>query len=545
MSVRKHASIATIAVSGSRVAGLLREMVFAFFFGAGPALDAFIAAFRIPNLLRDLFAEGALSNAFVTVFSKKGAKEGDASAWELANRVMMFVFVLIGIVTLLGIIFAPWVVPVVASGFEGEKYEFTVLLTRLLFPFILFVSLAAVAMGMLNSKGKFALPQSASTFFNITSIAVGLTCAFLFSPEIMKATWSYLVDGSARPETTWVEISRAITGMAIGTLVGGLVQWWIQMPSLFKLGFRFRPKWNLKDPGLANVLKLTGPAIIGGAAVQVNVLVNTNFASYLADGSISWLNYAFRLMQFPIGVFGVSVALATTPAIARLVAQKDFQGFKKTLRESTQMALFLCIPSAIGLIALSYPVLSLIYEHGQFTSFDTQQSSYALMAYAVGLCFYAMIKIYQPAFLAFNDAKTPMLIAMASIAINAALNYYLVFVLHFAHWGLALGTSGVALWDCLLLTILFRKKLTGIWTFGLFGQIIKILISSLISVAAAWFIYSQLRGYFVENLWWQRFLFVFLPIGTTLIIYYLACSLLRVQEVGLIKEWAKKFISKT
>ena len=333
-SVRRQASIATLAVSGSRIMGLVREMVFAFFFGAGPALDAFIAAFRIPNLLRDLFSEGALSNAFVTVFSKKGVKEGDEAAWRLANHVFGFVIVVLGALTLLGIVFSPWIVHGVASGFTGEKFQYTVLLNRILFPFILFVSFAAIAMGMLNTKGKFALPQSASTFFNITSIVTGLLFAWLLEPEGMRQGFAFLLNHTGEKMGSWEATKRALTGMAIGTLIGGLVQWWVQMPALNRLGFRFRPTVDFKDEGLRQVLRLTGPAIIGGAAVQVNVLVNTNFASYLVDGSIAWLNFAFRLMQFPIGVFGVAVALATAPAVARVAAQNDPEKFKKTFCES-------------------------------------------------------------------------------------------------------------------------------------------------------------------------------------------------------------------
>lgn len=544
MSVRKHASIATLAVSGSRVTGLVREMVFAFFFGAGPVLDAFIAAFRIPNLLRDLFSEGALSNAFVTVFSKKAAKEGDRAAWDLANKILTFVFVLIGLITILGIIFSPWIVNVVASGFTDEKFQFTVLINRILFPFILFVSLAAVAMGMLNTKGKFALPQSASTFFNLTSIIAGLGFAYLMAPSAVGGIFKYLFGYGPKVFPSWEVLCQAMIGMAVGILLGGLVQWVVQMPSLFKLGFRLKPSFNFRDSGLWQVLRLTGPAVIGGAAVQVNVLVNTNFASYLVDGSISWLSFAFRLVQFPIGVFGVAIALATTPALARLVAQKDKPGFRKTLSESTQMSLFLCIPSALGLIVLAKPIIGLIYQYGQFTPHDTLQASSALMAYSVGICFYAIIKLYQPAFLAYNDARTPMLISMASMGINFCLNWFLVFVLHFQHWGLALGTSCVALFDVILLTILLRKKIRGIWSKSLVKNLVKILFSAIISVLAGWVACRQILFLLGEEAIWQRLLLVFPPIFLTVLFYYFFCSRLGVNEATLVRDWVKEKIGR-
>ncbi|MBI2339791.1 MAG: murein biosynthesis integral membrane protein MurJ [Deltaproteobacteria bacterium] len=539
-SVRKQASIATLAVSGSRVAGLVREMVFAFFFGAGPALDAFIAAFRIPNLLRDLFSEGALSNAFVTVFSKKAVKEGDRAAWDLANRVFGFVAVVLGLVTLLGIYFSPWIVHAVASGFTGEKFQYTVWLNRVLFPFILFVSFAAIAMGMLNTRGKFALPQSASTFFNVTSIVTGLLFAYLLEPEGMRHSFALLMNQSGEKMVSWEAASRALTGMAIGTLLGGVVQWVVQMPAAHKLGFRFRPTVDFKDEGLRQVLKLTGPAIIGGAAVQVNVLVNTNFASYLADGSIAWLNFAFRLMQFPIGVFGVAIALATAPAVARLAAQNDPENFKKTLRESIQLTLFLCIPSALGLVLLAQPIMALIYQHGQFTASDTHQAALALMAYSVGLTGYALIKVYQPAYLAHHDAKTPMLVSLLSIGINFGMNWLFVFVLHFAHWGLALGTSCVAIWDILLLSILFRKKLPQIWTKTLLKQGLKILSAALLSCLAGWLTCHQLSARFGNEGVFLQLLLVFPPIGVTVLFYYFFCSRLGVNEVTVMREWIKK-----
>lgn len=530
---------------GSRITGLLREMVFAFFFGAGPALDAFIAAFRIPNLLRDLFSEGALSNAFVTVFSKKAVKEGEEAAWRLANRVFGFVAVVLGGITILGVVFSPSIVHFVASGFTGEKFQYTVLLNRVLFPFILFVSFAAIAMGMLNTKGKFALPQSASTFFNITSIVTGLLFAYLLEPTGMKQCFALLINQSGEKMVSWEATTRALTGMAIGTLLGGLVQWGVQMPALHRLGFRFRPSVDFKDDGLRQVLKLTGPAIIGGAAVQVNVLVNTNFASYLADGSIAWLNYAFRLMQFPIGVFGVAIATATAPAVARLVAQNDPENFKKTFRESIQLTLFLCIPSALGLILLAEPILGLIYQHGQFTSADTHQAALALMAYSAGLTGYALLKVYQPAYLAHHDTRTPMIVSLLSIAINFSMNWLFVFVLHFQHWGLALGTSSVALWDILLLSLLFRKKMRGIWSAGMWKQAGKILVAALLSCLAGWLTFHEL-GLRIGNEGIPRqLLLVFLPIGITVLFYYFFCSRLGVNEAKVMRDWIKKKSAKS
>jgi putative peptidoglycan lipid II flippase len=539
-SVRKNASIATIAVSFSRVAGLVREMVFAFFFGAGPALDAFIAAFRIPNLLRDLFSEGALSTSFVTVFAQQEKKEGEKSAWDLASQTLNFVIVFVGVLTLLGIIFSPWIVKIIASGFEGDKFQYTVFLNRILFPFILFISMAAVCMGILNTKGKFALPQSASTFFNLTSIIVGLFFAYCFAPDLIKASFEALLHHAKPQSPSWLEVTKAMTGMALGTLLGGFVQWAVQMPALYKLGFRYRFSLNLRHPGLMQVLKLTIPAVIGGAAVQVNVMVNTNFASYLADGSISWLNYAFRLMQFPLGVFGVAVAAATAPAVARFAIQNDSENLKTTVSESVLLTLFLCVPSALGLMALAEPIMALIYQHGRFNAFDTHQAALALRAYAVGLVFYSLIKVLQPVFLAHGDAKTPMRISIISIVVNFAVNWLLVFEFHFTHWGLALGTSCVACWNGIWLAILLRKKMGEFWDGKIFVEVAKIAGSSFLSVLVGWFCYQGVLLKMDGSGLIAKFSHVFLPIGVTAILYYVLCVWLKVKEVLLFQEWISK-----
>ncbi len=538
-SVKKHAFIASLAVSGSRVAGLVREVVFAFFFGAHPAFDAFTAAFRIPNLLRDLCAEGALSNAFVTVFSKKDPEKESEAAWRLTNQIFSLIIVIIGLIVMLGIFFSPQIVSLVAAGFEGEKFKLTVWLNQILFPFILFVSLSAIAMGALNAREHFALPQSASTFFNITSVATGLGLAYLLAPHVIIAPLNHWLHGTALPPLSWEESTRAITGMALGTLLGGLVQWLVQMPSLMKMGYRFRflPFW--KDESVKQVLRLTLPAMIGGAAVQINVLINSHFASYLNDGSLSWLNYSFRLMQFPIGIFGVAIASATTPAIARLLSAGQEDDLKNTLKHSSHMALFLCLPSALGLIALAHPIISLIYEHGQFKSYDTLQAAHALQAYALGLVFYAFIKIYQPVFLAYNDARTPMIISLISIGINFLLNFIFVFVFHLHHWGLALGTSLVALWNAAMLLWFLRKKIPNLFDTYSLKQLLKITFASTLSVLAGWNMYRGLFLALHSNHLLARLTLVMAPIGTSVLFYYFCCSRLEVDEV----KWMKNVFS--
>jgi putative peptidoglycan lipid II flippase len=250
--------------------------------------------------------------------------------------------------------------------------------------------------------------------------------------------------------------------MAIGTLVGGVLQLVIQLPSLHAVGFRYRPVLQLADPGLRRVLLLMGPAAIGAAAVQVNVLVNNNFASYLGDGPVSWLNVAFRFMQLPIGLFGVAIALVALPLVSRQVARNDMAATRGTVADALEFALLLSLPAACGLALLGEPIIGLIYEHGRFGSFDTKQAAQALAAYACGLVAYAGVKIVAPAFYALDDARTPARVSVVSIAVNYALNYTLVRVLHFGHVGLALSTSAVATVNFLWLFALLRRRIGGV-----------------------------------------------------------------------------------
>ncbi len=459
-SLSRAAGGVSAAVAVSRVLGLVREVVFATLFGAGRELDAFIAAFRIPNLLRDLFAEGALSAAFVSTFSRKLEREGDEAAWQLASRVITDLLLVVGTLVLLGIAAAPWIVEGIAPGFRADpgKVELTILLTRILFPFLLVVALAAVVMGILNSRSIFFVPASASSFFNLGSIVGGLLCVQLLAPHYLASVWGSLQGEAA---TAADETVPALVGMTIGTLGGGLLQLLVQLPSLHGTGFRYRMVAGFRDEGVQQVMRLMGPATIGIAAVQINVLVNTAFASGLGDGAVSWLNVAFRLMYLPIGMFGVAIGTVALPAMARASARKDQEALRRSLGEGLGLLLVLCVPAAVGLAVLSQPIIGLIYEHGRFTASDTEASAIALAAYAVGLSGYASIKVLGPAFYALDDAQTPMRVSLLSVAINLVLNWTAVRILDLGHGGLALSTSLVALWNSALLYRLLKRRIGG------------------------------------------------------------------------------------
>src|SRR5205085_1731078 len=341
-----------VAILSSRLLGLVREMVFAGLFGAGRNLDAFLMAFRLPNLLRDLFAEGALSTAFITTCSKKITTDGDQSAWRLANKVATLTAVFMSVITLLGIIFAPQLVELLTWGsWSPDKTALTILLTRIMWPFMLMVSLAALVMGMLNAKHVFGPPAMASSYFNLGSIIGGVAIGYWLDPHFG---------------------TRSLMGLAVGTLIGGLWQLTAQFPSLGRVGYRYHVDLRWRDKGVRTVLTLMGPAVIAASAVQVNVLVNSGFAARLGDGPVSWLNIAFRLMQLPLGVFGVAGGTVTLPLVSRTAALGDMSGFRSALAHALRLVTLLTIPAAIGLIFLAQPIISVIYEHGRFSAEATR-----------------------------------------------------------------------------------------------------------------------------------------------------------------------------
>jgi putative peptidoglycan lipid II flippase len=375
--------------------------------------------------------------------------------------------------------------------------------------------LAAQAMGMLNAFNIFGLPALASAFFNLGSIVGGLLLGFSLGPMIGLTP---------------------IAGMAYGTLIGGFLQLAVQWPSLRRRGICYRPDFSLNDAGVRQILRLMGPAIIGTAAVQINVFVNTNFASAIIDpatgvvlnGPVSWLSYAFRFMQFPIGVFGVAIATAALPALSRSTANPDHIEFRRTLAHSLALVFLLCIPSAIGLAVLGRPIVALIFEHGRFTSFDTTQTANALAAYSLGLAGYAAVKVLSPAFYALNDARTPMLVSLGSIAVNYVMNSLLV--QRFGHVGLAFSTSAVALVNFLLLALLMRRRIRRLEGRRLGNTVARIVAASLPMAATAW-LASELTGILPLDGLALHLIQVAGSIGLAALVFYFACRLLRVEEL--------------
>jgi putative peptidoglycan lipid II flippase len=516
-NVARNAGVISVAVTASRVLGLVRDQVFAALFGAGLQYDAFLTAFRIPNLLRDLFAEGALSAAFVTTFTQVQQIKGEQEAFRLSNRVATALMLLLSVICTIGWIFAPAIVYWLAPGFFDVpgKADLTIHLTRIMIPFLFLIALAAKAMGILNARNNFGVPAIAPVFFNLGSILAGLFLGFSVGAFLGLSP---------------------IEGMAFGTLVGGFLQFAVQWPSLRRAGFRYRPMLSLTDPGVRQIMRLMGPAVIGTAAVQINVFVNTNFASAIVDpvtgavlnGPVSWLSYAFRFMQFPIGVFGVAVATAALPPLSRSATNPDFVEFRQTLAHALALVFLLCIPSAVGLAVLARSIVALVFEHGRFSSFDTVQTANALAAYSLGLAGYGAVKVLSPAFYALNDARTPMLISLVSIAVNYVMNALLVGPL--GHVGLAFSTSTVALINFLLLAIFMRRRLKRLEGRRLGKAVLKIVAASLPMALTAW-----LAGESVASLPLSGFLLhlfqVTAGIILAMIVFYVCCRLFRVEEL--------------
>ena len=506
----------------SRLLGLVREQIFAGLFGAGYAYDAFVVAFRIPNLLRDLFGEGALSAAFVTVFSDYDSTRGEKATWQLASTVLTFFAVFLSLLTLGGIYLAHPIVNLLAPDFQlvAGKTDLTVYLTRIMFPFLIFIALAAVIMGILNTRGRFFVPAMASSFFNLGSIVGGVSLA-LFFPHIGQP---------------------AIAGMAWGTLIGGLLQLLIQLPAARRTGFSFRPRFDLRHPGLKRILLLMLPATIGLSATQINIFVNTNFAASCAEGSVSWLNYAFRLVQLPIGIFGVAFSIAIMPILGRQAATKDLQSLQQTFHSSLIMVLSLTIPATAGLILLAAPIIRLIFEHGAFDALDTLRTAEALTFYAYGLFAYSAVKVMVPVFYALGDTKYPVIGSFIAVAANITI--IILTIDHFQHKAIALSTSCSMTLNFLFLGVILYRKLAGFSLQPLYGGSAKILLATAAMSGAVLGLKAWLSLWLKGALLFQL-LGVLGIILTGGVIYYLVLHRLGLPELTLITDKIRQRLRRT
>lgn len=470
MSARVKESAALVRKAGwisaltalSRVLGLAREQVFAALLGAGPYADAFQIAFRIPNLLRDLFAEGALSAAFVPTYTRVLTHEGRAGANRLASRLFTTLAVLLGVLVALAILAAEPLVHALAPGYAivQGKTEITVLLTRVMLPFLPLVSFAAVAMGMLNAEQRYSAPALAPAMFNVVAVAWAAVLWLAgFGPRDVALGW------------------------AVGTLLGGLAQLLTQIPGLRTLGFRLRPEWAPGDPGLRSIALLMGPALIGLAAVQFNIFLSSMFASHEA-GAVSWLNYAFRILYLPIGIFGVALGTVATTGLSRRAAAGDLEGLGEMLRGSLRMVAFLTLPATVGLWVLGTPIVRLLYERGRFQPSDTLATADALTIYAIGLVAYTSVKVLAPAFYVLGASRVPLLGSVLAVGSNLVC----VFVLHGAlgFRAVALGTAVGSLINAGVLLAVLERRLHLLRGHGLAGDGLRMLVAALAMALPAW-----------------------------------------------------------
>jgi putative peptidoglycan lipid II flippase len=504
----RSAGVIGLATMSSRLLGLARDLVLAHVFGASHDMDAYTVAFRIPNLLRDLFAEGAMSSAFVPTFTRVLTLEGRQAAWRLGNLVITALLLVTGTFVVLGMIFTWPLVSFAAEGYAQVpgKLELAASLARLMFPFLTLIAIAVGFMGMLNSLHRFFIPAFAPATFNIGTLATMAVLIPVFRSQGI----------------------RPIYAVAVGTLVGGLGQVLVQWPALRREGFRYRPLVDVRDPGLREVLRLMGPGTMALAAVQINVLVNTMLATTQGEGAASWLTFAFRVMYLPIGLFGLSIATAAIPSLSQHAARDDRAGMRSTLSSALRMMLMLNVPATVGLVALASPIVALLFEHGSFTRDATAATAAALVCYAPGLIGYSAIKLAVPTFYSLQDSRTPVMAGAISVAFNLSVNLVLVRVLGFR--GLAIGTAASALFNATLLMWSLRRRLGGVDGRRIAVAFAKVLAASFVMGLAAWGTEHWLAGAVPGNATTIKLFRVSLAIGAGVATLAAAARALRISE---------------
>lgn len=518
----------------SRILGLVREQVFASFFGASAATDAFQIAFRIPNLLRDLFAEGAMSAALIPIYTKTRKAEGEERAWRLVSNVATSLFLVTSLVAVVGILFADPLVSLMASAFRDVpgKHEMTVAMTRILWPFLPLVVMAAVWMGILNARDRYATPALAPTLFNVASIVAAFTlCPFVF--------WAF----------GW----PTIYGMALGAVIGGLLQWLIQVPSLRSEGFRFRVSLQPSDPALRRMVMMMGAGTFGLAATQVNVFVNSMLAASQGDGAVSWLNYAFRLMQFPLGMFGVAISTANLTRVAREAANGDMKAVSQSVTGALRMVTVLSVPSSVGLAVMGGPIISVIYERGAFRADDTYFTAMALAGYALGLAAYSGIKVLVPVLYSLGRARSTVWSSGVGVILNVSLGLLLVGPFGFA--GLACATSLAAILNFFILLWLLRGPLKQIdfKDLGrcLLGAAAASLLMAIIAYMFQWYAGATpfepilLTGFWAKATLLHRLLFLAIALLAAVVVYCLVGRMLGLREIEQIQGLLWKRLKRT
>jgi putative peptidoglycan lipid II flippase len=446
----------------SRILGFVRDFVIARTFGAGMMTDAFFVAFRLPNLLRRLFAEGAFSQAFVPVLAEYRNRRGEIETKTLIDRVASVLFLALIVVSALGAVAAPVLIAVTAPGFSADagKFQLTVELTRITFPYILFMSLVALAAGILNTWSRFALPAFTPVLLNLSFIGMALFAAPWFDPPVLALAWA--------------------------VVLGGLLQLGIQLPALARIGMlpRFDPVW--RDEGVQRVLKLMAPAVLGVSVAQISLLINTIFASFLETGSVSWLYYADRLMEFPAGLLGAALGTILLPSLAKTHADGNSGDFSALLDWGLRLTLMLTLPASLALAMLAVPLLSTLFQHGAFAATDVLRTREALVAYSIGLTGLILVKVLAPGFYARQDIRTPVKIALVTLALTQLMN--VAFIGWLKHAGLALSIGLASCFNAAMLWRGLRRRAVYQPQPGWGAFTTKLLVALLVLGGVLWFV---------------------------------------------------------
>ena len=459
-------SVATLI---SRILGYVKDMILARYFGATGIADTFFVAFRIPNLLRELFAEGAMSAACIPVLTEYQARRGREEARRLLSVTFTFILLSVGLICCAGIFFAPGIVTAVAPGFAGmpQKFSLTVSLTRIMFPFLLFISLAALVMGALNTRRVFFIPALAPATLNITIILCVLFFAAVMEEPIFAVAW--------------------------GVAIGGFMQFAFQLPSFFRSGYSLRPDFAFRHEGLRKMAVLMIPATMGMAVAQINIFVSTILASFLPEGSITYLYYSMRLIQFPVGIFGVAMGMAVLPSLSEHAVRGDYDKLRDDFSYALRLLFFITVPAMAGLIALREPIVHILFQRGQFDYAATVETAHALLFYALGIWSMVGVRIATAGFYSMQDTRTPVKIAATAVAANVVLSIVLMQPLK--HSGLALANSLASGINFLMLFLFLRKRLMSIDGRRIFASFLKSMLASVIMGVSGW--------HLVQGTFWQ------------------------------------------
>lgn len=462
MNLLKSLAAVSSMTMVSRVLGFVRDAIIARIFGAGMMTDAFFVAFKLPNLLRRIFAEGAFSQAFVPILAEYKSQQGDEATRTFIAYVSGLLTLVLALVSLIGVIAAPLVIWITAPGFTDtpDKFAITAALLRITFPYIFFISLASLAGAILNTWNRFSVPAFAPTLLNISMIIFSLFATPYFNPPVLALAWA--------------------------VIAGGILQLGYQLPHLKKIGMLVLPRLNLRDTGVWRVLKLMAPAILGVSVSQISLIINTIFASFLISGSVSWMYYADRLMELPSGVLGVALGTILLPSLAKSVAKGDNKEYSRLMDWGLRLSLLLALPCAVALGILSKPLIVSLFQYGQFSNHDASMTQRALIAYSIGLVGLIIVKVLAPGFYSRQDIKTPVKIAIITLVLTQLMN--LIFIVPLQHAGLSLSIGLAACLNAgLLLWQLLKQKIYAPQP-GWLVFIIKLVISVVIMATALLFI---------------------------------------------------------